>query len=51
VIVIGGLRELTATTVEAEGDVGEILEPAIIAALAILGPGSGRQQAADSPQH
>jgi AcrR family transcriptional regulator len=51
VIVIGGLRELTATTVEAEGDVSEILEPAIIAALAILGPGSGRQQAADSPQH
>jgi AcrR family transcriptional regulator len=40
VIVIGGLRELTATTVEAEGDVSEILEPAVIAALAILGPRS-----------
>lgn len=40
VIVIGGLRELTATTVEAEADVSEILEPAIIAALAILGPRS-----------
>ncbi len=38
VIVIGGLRELTATTVEADGDVNDILEPAVIAALAILGP-------------
>lgn len=42
VIVIGGLRELTATTAEAEGDVREILEPATTAALAILGPGSTR---------
>jgi AcrR family transcriptional regulator len=45
VIVIGGLRELTATTVEAERDVQEILEPAVVAALAILGPRSA--QAAD----
>jgi AcrR family transcriptional regulator len=40
VILVGGLRELTATTVEAEGDVSDILEPAVTAALAILGPRS-----------
>ena len=39
-ILLGGLRELTALTVEAERDVRDILEPAVIAALAILGPRS-----------
>jgi AcrR family transcriptional regulator len=39
-ILLGGLRELTAITVEAERDATEILEPAVIASLAILGPRS-----------
>jgi AcrR family transcriptional regulator len=39
-ILLGGLRELTALTVEADRDVRDILEPAEIAALAILGPRS-----------
>jgi AcrR family transcriptional regulator len=40
VILVGGLRELTALTVEAERDAREILDPAVTAALAILGPRS-----------
>jgi AcrR family transcriptional regulator len=39
-ILLGGLRELTAITVEAERDATEILEPAVTASLAILGPRS-----------
>jgi AcrR family transcriptional regulator len=39
-ILLGGLRELTALTVEAERDAREILDPAVTAALAILGPRS-----------
>jgi AcrR family transcriptional regulator len=38
VILVGGLRELTALTVEAERDVREILGPTVSAAQAILGP-------------
>jgi AcrR family transcriptional regulator len=40
VILVGGLRELTATTVEAGEDIHDILEPAVTAASAILGPRS-----------
>ncbi|MGD9619186.1 MAG: TetR/AcrR family transcriptional regulator [Mycolicibacterium sp.] len=36
-ILLGGLRELTALLVEDEGDVGGITEPAVAAATAILG--------------
>lgn len=39
-ILVGGLRELTALTVEDDGDIHDILEPAIVAARAILGPRS-----------
>jgi AcrR family transcriptional regulator len=39
-ILLGGLRELTALTVEAERDAREILDPAVTASLAILGPRS-----------
>jgi AcrR family transcriptional regulator len=42
VIVLGGLRELTAMTVEADRDVNDVLEPAVVAALAILGPRSAQ---------
>jgi AcrR family transcriptional regulator len=41
-ILLGGLRELTALTVEADRDAREILDPAITAALAILGPRSAQ---------
>ncbi|MGB0972694.1 MAG: TetR/AcrR family transcriptional regulator [Mycobacterium sp.] len=37
-ILLGGLRELTALLVEDGGDVGAIVEPALAAATAILGP-------------
>jgi hypothetical protein len=39
-ILLGGLRELTALTVEADGDIHDILHPAVTASLAILGPRS-----------
>ncbi len=38
VVLVGGLRELTALTVEDGRDLAEILEPAVTAATAILGP-------------
>jgi AcrR family transcriptional regulator len=38
VILLGGLRELTAVLVEDGGDVRGIVEPAIAAATALLGP-------------
>lgn len=37
-ILLGGLRELTAVTVETGNDLQHILEPAVVAATAILGP-------------
>lgn len=37
-ILLGGLRELTALLVEDDRDVQEIVEPAVAAATAILGP-------------
>lgn len=37
-ILLGGLRELTALTVETGNDPRQILEPAVTAATAILGP-------------
>jgi hypothetical protein len=37
-ILLGGLRELTALYVEDERDVHSIVEPAIAASTAILGP-------------
>jgi AcrR family transcriptional regulator len=40
-ILLGGLRELTALFVEDGGDVQGIIEPAITAANAILGPSGG----------
>lgn len=40
VVLVGGLRELTALTVEAGGDAREILGPAVTAALALVGPRS-----------
>jgi AcrR family transcriptional regulator len=42
-ILLGGLRELTALLVEDGRDVRDILEPAITAARAILGPGSAQE--------
>ncbi|OSC42057.1 TetR/AcrR family transcriptional regulator [Mycobacterium decipiens] len=38
VILLGGLRELTALTVEDGKDVREIVEPAVDASIALLGP-------------
>ena len=38
VILLGGLRELTALAVEDGADIGVILEPAIDASIALLGP-------------
>jgi len=38
IMLLGGLRELTATTVEDGGRVGDITEPAVRAAAALLGP-------------
>jgi len=40
VILVGGLRELTAQTVEDGADIGEILEPAVACAIALLGAGA-----------
>jgi AcrR family transcriptional regulator len=37
-ILLGGLREVTALTVETGNDLRQILEPAVTAATAILGP-------------
>ena len=37
VILLGGLRELTALAVEDGKDVGEIIEPAVAASMALLG--------------
>ena len=37
VILLGGLRELTALAVEDGKDVGEIIEPAVAASIALLG--------------
>jgi AcrR family transcriptional regulator len=42
-ILLGGLRELTALLVEDGRDVRDILEPAITAATAILGPRSAQE--------
>jgi AcrR family transcriptional regulator len=39
-ILVGGLRELTALFVEDGGDVRGVMEPAVAAATAMLGPGS-----------
>ena len=38
VILLGGLRELIATTVEDGGDIGDITEVAVRATVALLGP-------------
>lgn len=38
IMLIGGLRELTAMTVESGGEVGEIIEDAVIACTAMLEP-------------
>jgi AcrR family transcriptional regulator len=38
VILVGGLRELTAQTVEDGGPVTDIIEPALAVSLALLGP-------------
>ena len=38
VILLGGLRELIATTVEDGGDIGDITEVAVRATVAMLGP-------------
>ncbi len=40
VILVGGLRELTAQTVEDGSPVGGMLEPAVAASIALLGGGS-----------
>ncbi|ORW19901.1 TetR family transcriptional regulator [Mycolicibacter nonchromogenicus] len=40
VILLGGLRELTALAVEDGDDIGVITEPAIVASIALLGPRS-----------
>ncbi len=37
VILLGGLRELTALTVEDGADIGEVVEPAVVASVALLG--------------
>ena len=44
IILLGGLRELTALTVENGSGVHEIYEPALAASVAILGAGSPQQQ-------
>ena len=36
-VILGGLRELTATVIEEGGDVRDVLEPAVAATLALLG--------------
>jgi len=41
VLLLGGLRELTAMTVEDGKDVREIVEPAVSASIALLGPRRG----------
>ena len=41
VILLGGLRELTALVVEDGGDVRAIVEPAVTASIALLGPHAG----------
>ncbi len=38
IILLGGLRELIAATVEDGGDVASIIDPAVEAAQALLGP-------------
>lgn len=38
VILLGGLRELTALTVEDGRDIREIVEPAVDASIALVGP-------------
>jgi AcrR family transcriptional regulator len=45
-ILLGGLRELSAAVVEGGGDIREITDDAVDAALSLLGPGatSGRQR-------
>jgi AcrR family transcriptional regulator len=40
IILLGGLRELIATTVEDGGRVGDITEAAVQASIAVLGPGT-----------
>jgi AcrR family transcriptional regulator len=40
IILLGGLRELIATTVEDGGRVGDITEAAVQASIAVLGPGA-----------
>lgn len=45
VILVGGLRELTAQTVEDGADIGAILEPAVAVATALLNAGAGQQLA------
>ena len=39
IMLLGGLRELTAITVESGGQVGDIAEEAVAASIALLGPG------------
>ena len=48
-ILLGGLRELTALLVEDDRDVRDIVEPAVTASMAILGPRAGLVRALDSP--
>jgi hypothetical protein len=40
IMLLGGLRELIATTVEDGGDIGDITEVAVQATQAMLGPNS-----------
>jgi AcrR family transcriptional regulator len=46
ILLLGGLRELIATTVEDGGDIGEITEVAVQATRALLGPRQGREPTA-----
>ncbi|GIF67684.1 hypothetical protein Ais01nite_57190 [Asanoa ishikariensis] len=48
-VILGGLRELTATVLEEGGDVRDVAETGIAAAVALLGAGAGRAPAPAPP--
>jgi AcrR family transcriptional regulator len=48
ILLLGGLRELMATTVEDGGAIGDITEVAVAATMALLGPRDGGASAAGS---
>jgi hypothetical protein len=50
IMMLGGLRELIATTVEDGGDIGDITEVAVRATQAMLGP-NPRPAPRDTPVH